>query len=167
MFIGVVTLLELMHFVADGANVGAGSFILDSQFHIVDRCLLLQNYETAPVTWALILLLGLVFGITVSLFGLYHFYLACRNRTTIENMERAPTFAIRARQLNDQGGKHHDPLSNGASENLARFPMSKSDRKRLLRLQGSLNIYDLGWRQNLIQVFGEKWWLWGVPIGWP
>ncbi len=40
------------------------------------------------------MLLGFVFGFAVGGFALYHLWLACSNKTTIESMERAPAIAL-------------------------------------------------------------------------
>lgn len=39
-----------------------------------------QNFELAPLAFAMVALLGMVFGLSLTLFGAYHFYLACINR---------------------------------------------------------------------------------------
>lgn len=39
-----------------------------------------QNYELAPMAWALVFFEGIIFGFSVGTFGLYHLYLACKNR---------------------------------------------------------------------------------------
>lgn len=42
----------------------------------------------APVAWGFLVLFGFMFFVMLSGFLPYHLYLACNNRTTIENMER-------------------------------------------------------------------------------
>lgn len=42
----------------------------------------------APVGWGFLVLFGFMFFVMLSGFLPYHLYLACNNRTTIENMER-------------------------------------------------------------------------------
>lgn len=39
-----------------------------------------KGFQSAPILWAIVGLLGCIFGISVGSFGLYHFYLACKNR---------------------------------------------------------------------------------------
>lgn len=39
-----------------------------------------QNFELAPVAWALVFFMGVIFGLSIGLFASYHLYLAARNR---------------------------------------------------------------------------------------
>lgn len=41
----------------------------------------MKGFQSAPILWAIVGLLGCIFGISVGSFGLYHFYLACKNRS--------------------------------------------------------------------------------------
>ncbi|GAA5989046.1 hypothetical protein JCM11641_002307 [Rhodosporidiobolus odoratus] len=109
-----------------------------------------QGFELAPISWALAALLGCIFGIAVGLFGLYHLYLACNNRSTIEAMEH-PTSVLPGAQ---------PPR---------RQELDYKQRRRLASAARQFNIYDLGVKENLRQVFGgkERAWEWVMPWGWP
>ena len=39
-----------------------------------------NNFELAPIAWALVFFQGVIFGLALLLFGAYHFYLAAINR---------------------------------------------------------------------------------------
>lgn len=112
-FCASTTMWELSRFVADGPD----------------------NFELAPLLWSVTLLLGFIFGISLGLFGSYHFYLACNNRTTIEAMERTPTYAI-------------DPLKPNSSRSSNRYKpdhaLTRVERRKLARAASKLHIYDLG-----------------------
>ncbi|BGP43666.1 palmitoyltransferase for Vac8p [Rhodotorula kratochvilovae] len=109
-----------------------------------------DGFEMAPISWALGALLGAIFGFSVGAFGLYHLYLASKNRTTIEAMEHPTSLALLP------------PRST-----LRPHDLTSSQRRALAAAARKYSIYDLGAKENLKQVFGEKWWLWAVPVGWP
>ncbi|KAM0748594.1 zf-DHHC-domain-containing protein [Meredithblackwellia eburnea MCA 4105] len=136
-FVGTTTIIELMNYVDDGE----------------------ENFELAPISWALIMILGFVFGFCMTLFGLYHMYLAGRNRTTIETMER-PSYA---------------PLSSGPGPNglPLRFKndaaLTRAERRKLRKAADRFHVYDMGVKENLRQIFGgaDQKWLWFFPFGNP
>ncbi|GAA5827044.1 hypothetical protein JCM3770_002452 [Rhodotorula araucariae] len=109
-----------------------------------------DGFEMAPISWALAALFGALFGFSVSIFGLYHLYLASKNRTTIEAMEHPTSLALLP------------PRSQ-----LRPSDLTSSQRRALAAAARKYSIYDLGARENLRQVFGAEWWLWAVPVGWP
>lgn len=92
-----------------------------------------DNFELAPLLWSVTLLLGFIFGLSLGLFGAYHFYLACNNRTTIEAMERTPTYAI-------DPSKPHSRSSRYKPDHA----LTRVERRRLARAASKLHIYDLG-----------------------
>jgi len=115
-----------------------------------------QNYELAPVSWAIAMLLGFVFGLAVGGFALYHVWLACRNKTTVESMERAPAVAL--------------DVAEGETAKLRDYyELNKVERRRMDKAASANHVYDLGWRRNLAEVFGgwDRRWEWLWPVGWP
>ncbi|BGP58270.1 palmitoyltransferase for Vac8p [Rhodotorula sphaerocarpa] len=115
-----------------------------------------DGFDSAPVMWAVLGLIGCIFGLTVGSFGLYHFYLACTNRSTIEAMEHPTAIA---------------PPSRGppATRRLQPHDLTYKQRQRLTAASRKYNVYDLGVKGNLEQVFGgrERWYEWVMPWGWP
>ncbi|KAK4699426.1 hypothetical protein P7C70_g6835, partial [Phenoliferia sp. Uapishka_3] len=171
LFVGGTTIVELMNFVEDSPDVSrlklamlsarpkahcsfaelrAGAHKLGSRHGntLVSKC------------WSLLMeitlqLLGFIFGFCMSLFGLYHLYLACHNRTTLESMERS-SYAV---------------LPPTPTTSWRRFKtddvLTRSERNRLKRAGEKYNCYDVGTKENLRQIFGgweRKWW-WAVPFG--
>lgn len=45
--------------------------------------------------------------------------------------------------------------------------LTYQQRRALTSAARALSIYDLGTKENLKQIFGDKWWEWGMPWGWP
>ena len=64
----------------------AGSVSLWSLVQVLDVDL--EELGLAPLGWGFMILFGFLFSLMLSGFAPYHLYLACNNRTTIENMER-------------------------------------------------------------------------------
>ncbi|KAK4056450.1 palmitoyltransferase for Vac8p [Microbotryomycetes sp. JL221] len=120
----------------------------------------------APVAWAFAFFEGLVFGFAVGLFGLYHLFLACRNRTTIESMERASNVTPSRSKINSN---HHQQNQSTTQYFKPDFDLTRNERYQLDKASLKYHIYDLGWKQNLISIFGhyENKWIWLIPIGWP
>lgn len=81
-----------------------------------------QNFELAPVSWAVAMLLGFIFGFAVGGFALYHLWLACSNKTTIESMERAPAIAL------DDG---RDAAVGGKAKLRDYYELNKVERRRM------------------------------------
>lgn len=113
------------------------------------------GFELAPLSWTLAMMLGGIFGVCLSAFGGYHLYLSMINRTTIEMMERSSSFI-------DSG-----ELRSSARE--GEVPLSRMQVKDLRRRIGRINVYDLGPKENMKQLFGgwERKWSWIFPIGVP
>ncbi|GAA5916495.1 hypothetical protein JCM6882_001739 [Rhodosporidiobolus microsporus] len=168
-FLGATLFHELVNFVDDVDN----------------------GFELAPISWALAALLGVIFGSAVGLFGLYHLYLASKNRTTIEAMEHPTTISpISPAPPSSTHPSPSDPSAAAqalhSSSPRPALQLSYKQRHRLARAAREYNIYDLGWRENLRQVFangereeagtgkkggGLRKWVrrveWVMPWGWP
>ncbi|GAA5985389.1 hypothetical protein JCM10908_006957 [Rhodotorula pacifica] len=126
-----------------------------------------DGFGSAPVLWAIVGLLGCIFGISVGSFGLYHLYLACKNRTTIEAMEHPTAIAPPPPpHPHPSAYSHAQPRTRRLHPN----DLTYKQRQRLSAAAKRYNIYDLGsWRKNLKEVFGgrERWTEWVMPWGKP
>ncbi|KAE8250727.1 hypothetical protein A4X13_0g4446 [Tilletia indica] len=149
--------------------------------------------ETTPVTWAVLLLIAFIFGIALIPFSIYHSYLICKNKTTIESMEgggriRLPSERLhngsgprpsrvnvqdRLRQIvaNPQLGFPPQPPSHLHDEDSAKRwradeELTREERKALKKAN-KLNLYDIGWKRNWRMIMGRTWWEWFLPWGEP
>ncbi|KAH9810869.1 DHHC palmitoyltransferase-domain-containing protein [Melampsora americana] len=164
-----------------------------SEFVTINSHLSEDQFRLAPLNWAFLFLVGILFGLVLTGFGAYHIYLVSVNRTTIENMERSlrvrPTISSdsvnsyallrtssRPLSSNDSPSfpnKPSDSTSQGAlpSYSLPVYKsddrLSRSERKKLELGATKLNVYDLGTRlANFKEIFGHhsRWWEWPLPI---
>lgn len=90
--------------------------------------------QTLTINWIVLAVLSGVIGLVIGLFSAWHISLVLRNYTTIEYMEET------------------------------RF---KGDRQRYLTAQSmkdKFNIFDLGYRENWMQVMGDSKLFWFVPL---
>ncbi|KAE8242220.1 hypothetical protein A4X06_0g7115 [Tilletia controversa] len=149
--------------------------------------------ETTPVTWAVLLLISFIFGMALIPFSVYHCYLICKNKTTIESMEgggrvRLPSERMRngsgsrpsrvnvqdrLRQIvgNPQLGFPPRPLSHLDDQDAAQRwradeELTREERKALKKAN-KLNLYDVGWKRNWRMIMGRTWWEWFLPWGEP
>ncbi|SPO39781.1 uncharacterized protein PSFLO_05262 [Pseudozyma flocculosa] len=155
-----------------------------------------DGYESSPITWAVLLFMGFIFGCTLAPFAGYHAYLILKNRTTLEAMEGSGRVRLRARhdprreKVHDRLRRIADAASGGGgrrsqeghaapteadrgSTSTSADPVWRSDEhltreeRRALKKANRLNVYDVGLRRNWRQVMGNDPWLWPVPIGEP
>lgn len=96
-------------------------------------------------------IIGIIFGTTVGLFcsimTIFHTIFILRNETSIE-------WQVLEAFLNESNFDHLNVFQEGP---LAEKKLTKiRDRKKL-------NPYFLGYYQNFIEVFGDKWFLWPLP----
>ncbi|GAA5930042.1 DHHC family palmitoyltransferase [Sporobolomyces koalae] len=126
-----------------------------------------SGFEMAPISWALAALLGIIFGSAVGLFGLYHLYLAANNRTTIEAMESPTTFLSTlppahlieafARQHASHpaypGGPPRPYPSRAQVLQQLSTRLTPKQKLKLSRAKRRFNVYDLGWKRNLVEIF--------------
>lgn len=78
-------------------------------------------------------MLGFVFGFAVGGFVVYHLWLACNNKTTIESMERAPAIA-----LDDEGDG-----AMGKAKLRDYYELNKVERRRMDKVS---TVAPLSWR---------------------
>ncbi|SPO21797.1 uncharacterized protein UTRI_01287_B [Ustilago trichophora] len=150
-----------------------------------------NGFETSPISWAIVLFLGFIFGASLVPFAGYHAWLICKNRTTIESMEGSGRIRLRVKrdearprvedrlrgivrnsleaQRRQRDGDSHREASRGRSgagtwrsdEHLTR------DERRALKKASKLNVYDVGAVSNWRLIMGDVWYLWFLPIGEP
>lgn len=148
-----------------------------------------NGFESSPISWAIVLFLGFIFGASLLPFAGYHAYLICKNRTTIESMEGSGRVRLRVAPNPDRS-RVQDRLRNivSSSANVAPYPSQTSSRhtdppttgrswrpdqylsreERLaLKRAGKLNVYDVGTGSNWTQIMGASKLLWFVPVGEP
>ncbi|GAA5958588.1 hypothetical protein JCM3765_006682 [Sporobolomyces pararoseus] len=127
-----------------------------------------SGYEMAPISWALAALLGIIFGSATGLFGLYHLYLVASNRTTIEAMESPTTFSttlppphlISLISSQSKSSPRHlisssTPPTPTRQQSILKLigRLSPKQKLRMNRAKRKYNVYDLGWKGNLKEVF--------------
>lgn len=143
-----------------------------------------NGYQTTPITWAVILFMGLIFGLALVPFCGYHAYLICRNRTTLESMEGSGRVRISIPRSSSL------PKRESVTDRLKRLAPSKGrvptegtqdregdvwkrdeeltrEERKTLRKANNLNIYDINVRRNWCSIMGENWIFWWIPIGHP
>lgn len=147
-----------------------------------------NGYQTTPITWAVILFMGLIFGLALVPFCAYHAYLICRNRTTLESMEgsgrvrisvlrssstpKRESVADRLRKLAPktdgvQGRSSQDRTGDQDGDVWKRDEELTREERKTLRKANNLNIYDISVRRNWCSVMGDNWMLWWFPVGQP
>ncbi|EPQ30279.1 uncharacterized protein PFL1_02395 [Pseudozyma flocculosa PF-1] len=131
-----------------------------------------DGYESSPITWAVLLFMGFIFGCTLAPFAGYHAYLILKNRTTLEAMEGSGRRAAAAGGAAKRATPPPTEADRGSTSTSA-DPVWRSDEhltreeRRALKKANRLNVYDVGLRRNWRQVMGNDPWLWPVPIGEP
>ncbi|CAK5265147.1 unnamed protein product, partial [Mycena citricolor] len=108
--------------------------------------------DVMPLHALFVALYALVFALVIGSFYFYHLYLIIINQTTIENL--SPFLILR--DLPPLPGTGHD-LSDPPLEP----ELSRAQRFIVRNAHGYIHLYDIGWRNNLWQVFG-----WNRPYGW-
>lgn len=140
-----------------------------------------NGFESSPISWAIVLFLGFIFGASLVPFAGYHAWLICKNRTTIESMEGSGRIRLRVKRDNAGRGRVEERLRGivegreagrggqrrredsgwRSDEHLSR------EERRALKQASKLNVYDVGAASNWRQIMGDVWYLWFVPIGEP
>lgn len=95
--------------------------------------------------------MGVAFGLAVGGLAGYHWFLVLNNRTTLEDMNRLPPAALldpdtraRLESLGERGSRRRTPGAWRPDHVLTR-----NERNRLRDEARSINVYDVGWRNNL------------------
>ena len=120
-----------------------------------------QNMVYLPLTWLFLQLLGAAFFFALVGFSSFHLWLASVNKTTLENME----IANRLRPLHSSHSQSNQPPSNAISQ------LNWQQKRSLEREASRINIFDLGRKPNLYQLFApveKKHWGWlgfVLPVG--
>lgn len=91
-----------------------------------------------PMQWIALLIVATTLGISVALFAGYSIYLACKNVTTLENLE-----TIRYKTSLPADAYRYSNAPSSATIG---------------------NIFDLGLKRNLAQIMGNKVWQWFIPV---
>jgi palmitoyltransferase len=144
-----------------------------------------NGFESSPITWAVVLFLGFIFGASLVPFAGYHAWLICKNRTTIESMEGSGRIRLRVKR-DAARPRVEDRLRSAMRTSTDAPPPApargaggggagvwRSDEhltrneRRALKKASKLNVYDVGARSNWRQVMGDVWYLWFVPVGEP
>ncbi|CDU24751.1 uncharacterized protein SPSC_04584 [Sporisorium scitamineum] len=151
-----------------------------------------NGFESSPISWAVVMFLGFIFGASLVPFAGYHTWLICKNRTTIESMEGSGRIRLRVKRdearprvedrlrgivrsslnVQERYGNGNGHARNGGRNNASKGGWRSDehltrDERRALKKASKLNVYDVGASSNWRQVMGDKWYLWFVPVGDP
>ncbi|KAK4684173.1 hypothetical protein P7C73_g6030, partial [Tremellales sp. Uapishka_1] len=97
--------------------------------------------DVGPVIIMMLTLMGFFFSLSVGSLMSYHWYLVLNNQTTLESLSHTPPAAL-VSAASSKGWKPDHLLTRG-------------ERNRLRDEAHEINVYDLGWRKNLREVFGD------------
>lgn len=99
----------------------------------------------------LIAIMGICFGLAVGGLAGYHWFLVLSNRTTLEDLNRLPPAALldpdtraRLEALGERGSRRRTPGAWRPDHILTR-----NERNHLRDEARSINVYNVGWRNNL------------------
>lgn len=107
--------------------------------------------DPAPLIFLGLALMGLVFALAVGSLAGYHWWLACTNLTTLENLSYTGP-SVMLDKVKSSGGRQAGRVSTWKPDHL----LSRDERNRLRREARRINVYDLGWRKNIKAVFGDR-----------
>lgn len=108
--------------------------------------------EITPIHELILSAYGIVIALVVGPFAGYHFYLVTTNQTTLEHI--SPFILLR----------HLPPLprtGHSLSDPPLEPELNYKQRKLVKEAHGRMSLYDIGWRNNWMQVFG-----WNTRWGW-
>lgn len=104
-------------------------------------------HEATPVHELILAFAGIIFALVIGSFFGYHVYLVLSNQTTFENI--SPFFLLR----------HLPPLprtGHSLSDPPLEPELSSAQRRLVKDAHGHILLYDVGWRKNWVQVFGQN-----------
>lgn len=112
--------------------------LMASSYAVYDCLYRPKSFIMVPLNWVALFIVSGVMGLAVAVFTAYSIYLSLCNKTVLENLETI---------------RYKTSLPTGAFR-YREAPSSKSLG----------NIFDLGWRENLKQILGERYWEWPLPL---
>ncbi|EIW68828.1 hypothetical protein TREMEDRAFT_63293 [Tremella mesenterica DSM 1558] len=139
-----------------------------------------SEVDLSPVVSMLMAIMGVFCTLAVGSLAGYHWHLMSRNKTTLEDITHSfPTALLPALSFPPHSN-HLDQFQNRVTTNMSGYQvpkwrsehiMTQSERRRLRREAGKINVYDLGWRENIKSVFFRSdkkvtWWAVARAI-WP
>ncbi|KAH9065236.1 DHHC palmitoyltransferase-domain-containing protein [Lactarius vividus] len=115
--------------------------------------------ETTPVHMLLLSFAGCAFTLIMGSFFGYHVYLVLTNQTTLEHI--SPFYILRYLPPLPPGRLSSPPLEH---------QLASGQRRAVRAAHARLNLYDVGWRRNVEQVFGmgakRRWQVWAGRLLW-
>nr|XP_031858175.1 uncharacterized protein CI109_006417 [Kwoniella shandongensis]KAA5525247.1 hypothetical protein CI109_006417 [Kwoniella shandongensis] len=100
----------------------------------------------APAVFMMLTVMGFFMTLAVGSLAGFHWYLACNNQTTLENITHSYPSVLLDIPPSPTNG--HDTLQWKPDHMLTRW-----ERQRLRHEARDINVYDLGWRRNLKTIF--------------
>ncbi|SAM76804.1 uncharacterized protein UBRO_01638 [Ustilago bromivora] len=147
-----------------------------------------NGFETSPISWAVVLFLGFIFGASLVPFAGYHAWLIFKNRTTIESMEGSGRIRLRSKKnparprvedrlrgivrnsIDTQRRVAEEPRQSGGRREARGWRSDEHltrEERKALKKASKLNLYDVGAGSNWRQIMGDVWYLWFIPVGEP
>lgn len=122
--------------------------------------------DIAPVNWILMATVSGIIGLVLSGFTVWHIMLAASGMTTIESLEKV---RYSAPGLSPYNVRFTHP-ENGVDPWSAQDERTREQERYYSYLDGEAlgklpHAFDLGKKQNILDVFGGRMWAWFLPLG--